>query len=99
LDSDEGHQAILNKTMYILPLLAIGAVHHLLIGEGLRMETDIVMEMGSAWSTHHFACLVGYSVNAVPPYLANSREGGKDLLLLGEVSKRTKDGPTKLGSG
>ena len=34
------------------------------------METGIVIETGSAWSTHHFACLVGYGANAVHPYLA-----------------------------
>ncbi|CAN0489485.1 unnamed protein product [Scytosiphon promiscuus] len=28
------------------------------------------METGQAWSTHHFACLVGYGASAVHPYLA-----------------------------
>lgn len=63
-------QAVLDKTTYIPPMLAVGAVHHRLIGEGLRMETGIIVETGSAWSTHHFACLVGYGANAVHPYLA-----------------------------
>mmetsp|Transcript_21791 Transcript_21791/g.32183 ORF Transcript_21791/g.32183 Transcript_21791/m.32183 type:complete len:1121 (+) Transcript_21791:2-3364(+) len=64
-DQDE-----LNDTTYIPPLLAVGAVHHRLIEEGLRMDTGIIVETGSAWSTHHFACLVGYGANAVHPYLA-----------------------------
>jgi glutamate synthase (ferredoxin) len=60
----------LNESTYIPPLVAVGAVHHRLIQEGLRMDTGIVVETGSAWSTHHFACLVGYGANAVHPYLA-----------------------------
>lgn len=63
-------QSELNDSTYIPPLVAVGAVHHRLIAEGLRMDTGIVVETGSAWSTHHFACLVGYGANAVHPYLA-----------------------------
>jgi len=57
-------------TTYIPPLVAVGAVHHRLIDEGLRMDVGIVVETGSAWSTHHYACLVGFGANAVHPYLA-----------------------------
>jgi glutamate synthase (ferredoxin) len=64
-DQDE-----LDETTYVPPLIAIGAVHHRLIKEGLRMDTGIVVETGGAWSTHHFACLIGYGANAVYPYLA-----------------------------
>jgi len=60
----------LKDTTYIPPLAAIGAVHHKLIEKGLRLDTGIIVETGSAWSTHHFACLVGYGANAVHPYLA-----------------------------
>lgn len=63
-------QSVLEDTTYIPPLLAVGAVHHRLIDEGLRMDTGIIVETGGAWSTHHFACLVGYGANAVHPYLA-----------------------------
>ena len=63
-------QSDLDQTTYIPPLLAVGAVHHRLIDEGLRMDTGLIVETGSAWSTHHFACLVGYGANAVHPYLA-----------------------------
>jgi glutamate synthase (ferredoxin) len=60
----------LEETTYIPPLVAVGAVHHRLIEEGLRMDTGIVVQTGSAWSTHHFACLIGYGANAVNPYIA-----------------------------
>ncbi|KAL9187401.1 hypothetical protein ACHAXT_001504 [Thalassiosira profunda] len=63
-------QSELDETTYIPPLVAVGAVHHRLIQEGLRMDAGLVVETGSAWSTHHFACLVGYGANAVHPYLA-----------------------------
>jgi len=60
----------LDATTYIPPLLAVGAVHHRLIDEGLRLDTGLLVETGGAWSTHHFACLVGYGANAVHPYMA-----------------------------
>lgn len=63
-------QSDLDETTYIPPMLAVGAVHHRLIDEGLRMDTGLVVETGGAWSTHHFACLVGYGANAVHPYMA-----------------------------
>lgn len=63
-------QAELDQSTYIPPLVAVGAVHHRLIDDGLRMDAGIVVETGSAWSTHHIACLVGYGANAVHPYLA-----------------------------
>ncbi|MBD2021850.1 glutamate synthase subunit alpha, partial [Leptolyngbya sp. FACHB-36] len=55
---------------YIPPLLAVGAVHHHLIRQGLRMRTSIVVDTAQCWSTHHFACLIGYGASAVCPYLA-----------------------------
>jgi glutamate synthase (ferredoxin) len=68
--SDFADKEALNDTTYVPPLIAVGAVHHRLIEEGLRMDISLVVETGSAWSTHHFACLVGYGANAVHPYLA-----------------------------
>jgi glutamate synthase (ferredoxin) len=55
---------------YMPPLLAVGAVHHRLIRENLRMKASIVVETAQCWSTHHFACLIGYGASAVCPYLA-----------------------------
>jgi len=63
-------QGVLDTTTYVPPLVAVGAVHHRLIEEGLRMDVGLVVETGGAWSTHHFACLIGYGANAVHPYLA-----------------------------
>jgi glutamate synthase (ferredoxin) len=57
-------------TTYIPPMVAVGAVHHHLIRQGLRMKASIVADTAQAWSTHHFACLVGYGASAVCPYLA-----------------------------
>lgn len=51
-------------------LLAVGAVHHHLIREGLRSRTSLVVEAGDVWETHHFATLVGYGASAVNPYMA-----------------------------
>ncbi len=70
LSDKAADQSELNDSTYIPPLVAVGAVHHRLIADGLRMDTGIIVETGSAWSTHHFACLVGYGANAVHPYLA-----------------------------
>lgn len=58
------------ETSYIPPLLAVGAVHHHLIRNGLRMHTSLVVDTAQCWSTHHFACLIGYGASAICPYLA-----------------------------
>jgi glutamate synthase (ferredoxin) len=55
---------------YIPPMLAVGAVHHHLIQKGLRMKTSLVVDTAQCWSTHHFACLIGYGAGAICPYLA-----------------------------
>ncbi len=55
---------------YIPPLLAVGAVHHFLIKHGARMRASLVVDTAQCWSTHHFACLIGYGASAVCPYLA-----------------------------
>ncbi|MFV2057772.1 MAG: glutamate synthase large subunit, partial [Thiohalomonadales bacterium] len=51
-------------------LLAVGAVHHRLIQEGLRCNANIVVETGVARDPHHFAVLIGYGATAVFPYMA-----------------------------
>ena len=65
--SDKGLTA---EQTYIPPLLAVGAVHHYLIKTGKRLNASIVVETAQCWSTHHFACLVGYGASAVCPYMA-----------------------------
>ncbi|AFY53642.1 glutamate synthase family protein [Rivularia sp. PCC 7116] len=62
--------AIDAENTYIPPLLAVGAVHHHLIGEGLRMNASLVVNTAQCWSTHHFACLIGFGAAAVCPYMA-----------------------------
>ncbi|MCC0175710.1 glutamate synthase large subunit [Waterburya agarophytonicola K14] len=54
---------------YIPPLLAVGAVHHHLIRQGIRLRTSLVVDTAQCWSTHHYACLIGYGASAVCPYL------------------------------
>ncbi len=62
-------QNIGTEYSYIPPLLAVGAVHHHLIRQGLRLRTSLVVDTAQCWSTHHFACLIGYGASAVCPYL------------------------------
>ena len=68
--SDKCEGGINREFTYIPPLLAVGAVHHHLIKEQLRMKASLVVETAQCWSTHHFACLIGYGASAVHPYLA-----------------------------
>lgn len=51
-------------------LLVSSALHHHLIRKGTRMKTSIVLETGEPREVHHYACLVGYGVNGINPYLA-----------------------------
>ncbi|MGM0575857.1 MAG: glutamate synthase large subunit [Myxococcota bacterium] len=51
-------------------LLAVSAVHHHLVREGIRMHAGLVAETGEAREVHHMALLVGYGAAAVNPYLA-----------------------------
>ncbi len=55
---------------YIPPMLAVGSVHHHLIRLGLRMKASLIVDTAQCWSTHHFACLIGYGASAICPYLA-----------------------------
>jgi glutamate synthase domain-containing protein 2/glutamate synthase domain-containing protein 1/glutamate synthase domain-containing protein 3 len=58
------------ERMAIPALLAMSAIHQHLISLGLRTQTGLVVETGSARETHHFAVLAGYGAEAVHPYLA-----------------------------
>ena len=63
----------LNFTKKLAPipsLLAVSAVHHYLINEGLRMKASLIIETGEARELHHFAVLSGFGVEAINPYLA-----------------------------
>nr|YP_009511207.1 glutamate synthase [Gracilariopsis longissima]AXI97084.1 glutamate synthase [Gracilariopsis longissima] len=62
---------VLNENKaFIPPLLIVGAVHHYLISQQLRHKVSIVIETAQCWSTHHFACLIGYGASAICPYMA-----------------------------
>ncbi|MGF1675967.1 MAG: glutamate synthase-related protein [Rivularia sp. (in: cyanobacteria)] len=68
--SESDYGAINAENTYIPPLLAVGAVHHHLIQSGLRMNASLVVNTAQCWSTHHFACLIGFGAAAVCPYMA-----------------------------
>ena len=53
-------------------LLATGAVHNHLIANGLRADSNLIIESGSARDSHQFACLLGFGATAIYPYLAYS---------------------------
>ena len=59
-----------SELVAIPALLALSAVHHHLVREGLRTTAGLVVETASAREVHHFAVLAGYGAEAVHPYLA-----------------------------
>ena len=72
-------------------LLALSAVHHHLVREGLRTTAGLVVETGSAREVHHFAVLAGYGAEAVHPYLALETLVALHKDLPGELSRRQGD--------
>ncbi|MGK7889976.1 MAG: glutamate synthase-related protein [Leptolyngbyaceae cyanobacterium] len=66
---DSQGQGISETLTFVPPLVVTGAVHHHLIQQGLRMHVSLVIDTAQCWSTHHFACLLGYGASAVCPYL------------------------------
>jgi glutamate synthase (NADPH/NADH) large chain len=74
-------------------LLAVSAVHHHLIREGLRTQAGLVVETGEAREIHHMCVLAGYGAEAINPYLAfetleSMRETLPEQLSSSEVQKR-----------
>jgi len=65
--SDRG---ISTKQGALPALLAVGAIHQFLIRKRIRLNCSIVVETGQCWSSHHFACLLGFGAQAICPYLA-----------------------------
>jgi glutamate synthase (ferredoxin) len=68
--SDRSAGGLTDNITYLPPLLAIGSVHHYLISLGLRSQVSLLVDTAQCWSTHHFACLIGYGASAVCPYMA-----------------------------
>jgi len=51
-------------------LLALAAVHNLLIREETRTQVALIVESGEPREVMHFALLIGYGASAVNPYVA-----------------------------
>ena len=61
----------IGKNQLTIPApMAIGAVHHRLIDDGLRCDCNLIVETASASNPHHFAVLLGYGATAIYPYLS-----------------------------
>jgi glutamate synthase (NADPH/NADH) large chain len=67
-------------------LLALSAIHHHLVREGLRTTVGLVVETASAREVHHFAVLAGFGAEAVHPYLALETLVGLHKDLPGDLS-------------
>jgi len=75
-----------NLVQGLLPahaLLAVGAVHHRLTQKGLRCDSNIIAETGSARDPHQIAALIGFGATAVYPYLSYATLD--DLIASGEL--------------
>ncbi len=70
-------------------LLAVGALHHHLLREGLRSKCGLIIETGEAREVHHFALLLGYGASAINPYLAF--ESVEDMRLRGLLEDVDKE--------
>lgn len=84
---------------YIPPLLAVGAIHQHLIKQEIRLQASLVVETAQCWSTHHFACLIGFGTAAICPYLALESvrqwwadERTQKLMARGKISAMTIEG-------
>ena len=65
--SDRG----VNKEYAPIPsLLALAAVHNVLIQEEKRTQVALIVESGEPREVMHFALLLGYGASAINPYLA-----------------------------
>jgi glutamate synthase domain-containing protein 2/glutamate synthase domain-containing protein 1/glutamate synthase domain-containing protein 3 len=64
-------------------LLALGAVHHHLIDQGVRGSVSLVVVSGEPRDPHDLACLIGCGASAVHPYLAI--EHARDLAASGAI--------------
>lgn len=76
-------RAIDSEHAAIPSLLAASAVHHHLIRKGYRGQVGLIVEAGDVWEVHHFACLLGFGVTAINPYLALSTI--RDMKLTGKL--------------
>jgi glutamate synthase (NADPH) large chain len=68
-------------------LLALAAVHNLLVREETRTQVALIIESGEPREVMHFALLSGYGASAINPYLA--LETVENLAWRGELSDGT----------
>ena len=59
------HARFSTNTLAIPSLLAVGAVHHHLIRQGLRTHAGVILESGEPRTVHDFCTLLGYGADAV----------------------------------
>jgi len=77
----------MNRDRVAIPaVLALSAIHHHLVREGLRTTAGLVVETGSAREVHHFAVLAGYGAEAIHPYLAMETLASMHKELPGDLS-------------
>ena len=90
-----GKAAPLTATSVAMPaLLAVGAVHHHLLRQKLRLQCSLVVDTAQCWSTHHVACLTGYGASAVCPWL--TWETTRHWLAHPKTQKRIEQGKLRL---
>src|SRR3984885_9582301 len=68
-------------------LLALAAVHNLLVREETRTQVALITESGEPREVMHFALLSGYGASAINPYLA--LESVENLVWRGELGEGT----------
>src|SRR3977135_4268854 len=84
--SDRG----VNKDYAPIPsLLALAAVHNLLVREETRTQVALITESGEPREVMHFALLSGYGASAINPYLA--LESVENLVWRGDVGTGSSD--------
>src|SRR6202035_6160756 len=66
-------------------LLALAAVHNLLVREETRTQIALITESGETREVMHFALLSGYGASAINPYLA--LESVENLVRRGELDE------------
>src|SRR5882724_11590736 len=88
--SDRG----VNKDYAPIPsLLALAAVHNLLVREETRTQVALIVESGEPREVMHFALLLGFGASAINPYLAI--ETVENLVWRGELGDVTPENAAK----
>jgi glutamate synthase domain-containing protein 2/glutamate synthase domain-containing protein 1/glutamate synthase domain-containing protein 3 len=62
-----------NATLECAPIpmvIAVGAVHRILIQRGLRTQVSLICETGTVCDAHQIAVVLGYGAEAIVPFLA-----------------------------